>query len=31
MIGSFKKDAIRRILSLPEGEEPVYLMAVGKV
>ena len=31
MIGAFKAEDIRRILSLPEGEEPVYLMAVGKV
>jgi SagB-type dehydrogenase family enzyme len=31
MIGSFKKDEIHRILGLPEGEEAVYLMAVGKV
>jgi SagB-type dehydrogenase family enzyme len=31
MIGSFKKDEIRRILGLPEAEEPVYLMALGKV
>jgi len=31
MIGSFKEHEIHRILGLPEGEEPVYLMAVGKV
>jgi len=31
VIGAFKKDEIHRILDLPEGEEPVYLMAVGKV
>ncbi len=31
MVGAFKADEIRRILALPEGEEPVYLMAVGKV
>ncbi len=31
MVGSFDADEIRCILGLPEGEEPVYLMAVGKV
>jgi SagB-type dehydrogenase family enzyme len=31
MVGSFKADEIRRILGLPEGEEPVYLVALGKV
>lgn len=30
-IGGFKAVEIRRILDLPDGEEPVYLMAVGKV
>jgi SagB-type dehydrogenase family enzyme len=31
MVGAFKAEDIRRILALPEGEEPVYLMALGKV
>lgn len=30
-IGAFDEDEIRRIAALAEGEEPVYLMAVGKV
>ncbi len=31
VVGVFRADEIRRILALPEGEVPVYLMAVGKV
>jgi SagB-type dehydrogenase family enzyme len=31
VVGSFKEAEISRIVGLPEGEEPVYLMAVGKV
>jgi SagB-type dehydrogenase family enzyme len=31
MVGAFKADEISRILGLPEGQETVYLMAVGKV
>ena len=31
MVGAFKAAEISRILGLPDGEEPVYLMAVGKV
>jgi len=31
VVGTFKADEVRRILELPKGEEPVYLMAVGKV
>jgi SagB-type dehydrogenase family enzyme len=31
MVGAFKKDSVRRILNLPDDEEPVYLMAFGKV
>jgi SagB-type dehydrogenase family enzyme len=31
MIGSFKPGEVSHILGLPEGEEPVYLMALGKV
>ncbi len=30
MVGSFKEDEIRSILGLPECEEPVYLVALGK-
>jgi nitroreductase len=31
MVGAFKAEEVSRILALPEGEEPVYLMALGKV
>jgi SagB-type dehydrogenase family enzyme len=31
VVGSFKEAEISRIVGLPDGEEPVYLMAVGKV
>jgi SagB-type dehydrogenase family enzyme len=30
-VGAFEPGEIHRILQLPEGEEPVYLMAVGKL
>jgi SagB-type dehydrogenase family enzyme len=30
-VGAFDEAEISRILELPEGEQPVYLMAVGKV
>jgi hypothetical protein len=30
-VGAFNDDRVRNVLSLPEGEMPVYLIPVGKI
>jgi nitroreductase len=30
-VGAFRDDAVKRVLGLPEDEEPLYLIPVGRV